>query len=165
MTIVFDCISTIVLAAGVVTNGLLAGVFFAFSCAISPEFRHIDDRSYVRAFCAINGAILNGWFLNVFLAAPLTTVASAILAVGREDASTFGWLVVGAACSMLSFGITAAGNVPLNRALDRASADTAQRLHDTRKGFEAPWNRWNHTRTVLSTAALITLVIAPFGQS
>ncbi|EFG48119.1 hypothetical protein HMPREF0183_0635 [Brevibacterium mcbrellneri ATCC 49030] len=165
MTIVFDCIFTSVLVAGVVTNGLLAGVFFAFSCAINPGFRHIDDRSYVGAFRAINGVILNGWFLSVFLVAPLTAVAGAILAVGREDVSAFGWLVVGAACSVLSFGITAAGNVPLNRALDRAPADTAQRLRDTRKGFEAPWNRWNHTRTVLSTGALVTLVIAASGQS
>lgn len=152
-------------AAGVVANGLLAGVFFAFSCAIIPGSRHLDDRSSVRAFRAINRAILNGWFLSVFLAAPLTAVASTVLALGREDASTLGWLAAGAACSTLSFGITAAVNVPLNRALDRASADTAQQLHDTRKGFEAPWNRWNHVRAVLSTAAFMALVIASASQS
>ena len=41
--------STAALAVSLITNGMLAGLFFVFSCAIYPGFRRLDDRSYVRA--------------------------------------------------------------------------------------------------------------------
>ncbi len=70
------------LIAAIVTNGLLAGLFFVFTCAIAPGFRHLDDATYVRAFRAINRAILNGWFLLVFFTAPLATSRTPCSAVG-----------------------------------------------------------------------------------
>ena len=71
------------LIAAIVANGLLAGLFFVFTCAIAPGFRHLDDATYVRAFRAINRAILNGWFLLVFFTAPLATLAYALLGYWR----------------------------------------------------------------------------------
>lgn len=97
------------------------------------------------------------------MTAPLSAIASAIMFVARESAPSVGWVVVGAACSMLSFGIAAGGNVPLNRALARGPVGTKEQLRDTRKRFEAPWRRWNHARTVLNTAALVALVITSSG--
>ena len=151
----FAFASTAVLAVSLITNGLLAGLFFVFSCAICPGFRRMDDRSYVRAFRAINRTILNVWFLSVFCAAPLTAVASAIMIIG--------WLVAGAACSVLTFVITAAGNVPLNRALEVAPADTEQQQCRARQDFEARWNTWNHARTLSSIVALTALAISSTG--
>jgi uncharacterized membrane protein len=34
-----------VLLVAVISNGLLAGVFFVFACAVCPGFRRIDDTS------------------------------------------------------------------------------------------------------------------------
>ena len=159
----FDFASTAVLAVSLITNGLLAGLFFVFSCAICPGFRRMDDRSYVQAFRAINKTILNAWFLSVFCVAPLTAVASTIMIVGQEEPTPLGWLIAGAACSVLTFAITAAGNVPLNRALEVAPADTEQQQCRARHDFEARWNTWNHARTLSSIVALTALAISSTG--
>ena len=56
-------------------------------------------------------------------------------------------------------GVTAAANVPLNNALDRVDADSAdgERLW---QHYLSRWTAWNHVRTVASTAALLALVLA-----
>ena len=72
---VFD----VTLSVAVVANGLLAGLYFAFACAVSPALGRLDSRSYVEAFRSINVVIVNGWFLSVFFLAPATAVAAAVL--------------------------------------------------------------------------------------
>lgn len=156
-------VSALILAVAIVGNGLLAGLFLVFACAVAPGFRRIDDRSYIRAFRAINAAILNGWFLSVFFAAPLAAIASAAVRAGREGAASSTWLVVGAICAVLAFVVTAAASVPLNRALDRAPVDTERQRHVTRERFEARWNGWNLLRTLASTAAVTALTLSSLG--
>ena len=63
------------LLIAIVLNGLLAGLFFAFSIAIIPGLRRVDDSTYVRSFRAINAGILNPVFLLIFCLAPLSAVA------------------------------------------------------------------------------------------
>ncbi|WP_236866724.1 anthrone oxygenase family protein [Brevibacterium daeguense] len=144
----------------IVTNGLLAGLFFAFTCAVTVGFRDVDDRTYIQAFRAINTAILNRRFLLAFFAAPLTAVVSAVLLPWRGNPTPLLWLGLGAICSALTFLITAAVNVPLNRALDRATVSSEAHVRDARQQFEPRWNRWHHTRTLTSTAALVSFALA-----
>ncbi|TSI15493.1 DUF1772 domain-containing protein [Brevibacterium aurantiacum] len=136
------------LLLAIVLNGLLAGLFFAFSIAVIPGFRRVDDSTYVRSFRAINTAILNPLFLLVFCLAPLSAVVSVVLRLWGGGAEPVLWLVIAALCSMLTFVITAGANVPLNNALDRSEVDT-----EARQRFESRWNRWNHARTLTSIGA------------
>lgn len=149
-----------VLAAAIITNGLLAGLFFAFSCAISPGFRSIDDRSYVRAFRAINAAILNVWFLSIFLAAPLSATASVVLHAWHGGSVPSILLLSGAICSILTFGITLTASVPLNRGLEQSRIDSEQQRGAARGRFEARWNRWNLVRALTSIGALTSLTFS-----
>ena len=151
-----NVISEAVAAVAIVTNGLLAGLFFVFVCAAAPGFRRVDDATYVSAFRAINRAILNGWFLSVFLAAPVAAVVSAGLRIWLTQPGT-SLAATGAACSTLTFFVTAARNVPLNTRLDRAPSATPA---IARGNFEKPWNRWNNVRTITSVSALVTLTLA-----
>ncbi|MBM9465387.1 DUF1772 domain-containing protein [Aeromicrobium sp. YIM 150415] len=144
------------LVVALVANGLLAGLFFAFSCAVSPALGRLDDRSFVEAFRSINTVIVNGWFLAVFLLAPLMAVAAAATA-GLSHRPSFWWLVAGAACAVATFVITAALNVPLNQALDAALTTTTAQYETTRTAFETAWNRWNLARTLTSLGALALL--------
>lgn len=148
------------LIAAIVTNGLLAGLFFVFTCAIAPGFRHLDDATYVRAFRAINRAILNGWFLLVFFTAPLATLAYALLGYWRAMESPSAWAWAGAVCAALTFIITAAGNVPLNTRLDHTTAGTESADRAAREQFETRWSRWNLARTITGVGALVSLAIA-----
>ena len=152
----------VILTVTVVANGLLAGLFFAFTCAVSPALGRLDDRSFVDAFRPINAVILNGWFLSVFFLAPATALVAAVWAATDRHPS-FSWVVVGAVCSALTFGITIAANVPLNQALDAALTTTPAQCDAARTAFEAAWNRWNLTRTLTSLGALAVLAGASAG--
>lgn len=156
MSVLIDAL----LVTAIVMNGLLAGLFFVFACAITPGFRRVDDATYVRAFHAINRAILNYWFLLVFFTAPLAALAYALIATRSATAVPTSWAWAGAACAALTFIITAARNVPLNTQLDRTATRTQVEYRVARERFEAPWNRWNLARTVTSIGGLVCLALA-----
>lgn len=148
------------LFVAIVANGVLAGLFFVFSVAISPGLRRADNGTYVRAFRAINTAILNGKFLTVFFVAPIAAIVCAVLHLARGGSASLPSVVAGAVCSALTFGITAAGNVPLNQELDRAPIDTEPQRRTARGRFEERWNRRNLARTITSAGALVFLAVA-----
>lgn len=150
----------VTLLVATVGNGLLAGVFLAFACAVTLGLRHVDDRCYVSTFRALNTAILNGWFLGVFLATPVATTATVLLHVGPADRSSLRWLAVGLAAAAGTMAVTAGFNVPLNRRLGAAQVRTERERAVARRHFEPRWNRWNLLRTATSTLALVCLAAA-----
>lgn len=153
---------TALLLVGAVTNGLLAGLFFAFSVAVGPGLRQVQDRQFVRTFQAVNAAILNPTFLTVFLAAPLAACGAALTSLATGDHATLLWAVLGAAGSVVTVLVTGLVNVPLNNRLAGAPT-TAEGSASARRGFELRWNRWNTVRTLSSAAALVCLVLAGLG--
>lgn len=152
----------ILLVAAIAGNGLMAGLFWAFTVAVAPAFRRLDDRGYVDAFRAINSAILNGWFLSAFMLTPLVGIAAAVFA-GERTPLAFGFLAAGAVSAAATFVITAAANVPLNNGLERASITTEQDRATARARFESSWNRWNLVRTITSIVALLSFGVAALG--
>lgn len=150
-------------ASAAVLNGLLAGLLFAFVCAVSPAYRRLSDEEFVHGFRAINEAILRPLFLTVFFAAPVTALATA--AVGTVNGTAVGGtamvlLWVGAAGSLASFLITVTVNVPLNQRLDRTPVDSTADRQAARETFESAWNRWNLVRTLASTIAVLGFALA-----
>ena len=97
----------LVAVVALLTNGLVAGLFFAFAVAVSPGLRRLDDVALTGAFRAINTAILRPSFLLVFVAAPATAVLLAVLHV-IDGSSTSTWAVGAAAASVATFVITVA---------------------------------------------------------
>ncbi|RAE66982.1 DUF1772 domain-containing protein, partial [Burkholderia multivorans] len=147
-------------ASAVVVNGLLAGLFFAFVCAVSPAYRRLSDEEFVHGFRAINRAILRPSFLTVFFAAPVTALAAAVVGTvsgAAVDGTAVLLLWVGAAGSLASFLITVTVNVPLNQRLDQAPIDTNADCSVARVGFEATWKRLNLVRCVGNIVAVLAL--------
>jgi|SRR5699024_2850764 len=148
------------LTVATVANGLLAGTFFVFACAVLPGFHRVDDATFINTVRAINRAILNGWFLLPFCLAPLAAIACAALSfwgVGRFASMAMG---IGAGASLLTFIITSAKSVPLNNFLEHTALGTEAHHRTVRGAFERPWARWNLVRTLTSLAALSCFVIA-----
>ncbi|ANJ28339.1 DUF1772 domain-containing protein [Agromyces aureus] len=148
------------LIAAIVGNGLLAGVFLAFSCGVSPGLRRVDDLTYLTVFRAINRRIVNPVFMVVFLGAPLATAAATALHLAAPSQSSSAFVVAGLVLALFAFAVTALVNVPLNNALDAAPSDDARQRADARDRFEQRWNRWNHVRAATSIAAFVLLVFA-----
>lgn len=153
-------IGNVVVVAALLTNGLLAGTWFAFDRAIGTAFARIEDDVHLVVFRTINRTILGGTFLTVFAAAPLTGLGAAFVLAPAAQAPV-AWLArAGAACAVATVLVTAIGNVPLNRRLERAAGDSADARGHARHAFETSWNRWNLARTVSSALAVTALSTA-----
>ena len=147
---------TAALVAAVITNGLMAGLFAAYSYAVMPGLGRSDDRTFVEAMQQTNAAILNGWFGLCFGGAVLFAAAAVLLHLGRPGLP---WIVAGLVLYVAVLVITLGINVPLNDRL--AAAGDPATLADpaaVRAAFEGVWVRWNVVRAVCSTAAFGCLV-------
>ena len=139
--------------AATVLMGLSAGLFTTFSYAVMPGLRRTDDTTFVQTMRAINIAILNPVFGLIFVGAGIAAAAAVIAGWGSAARP---WLLAGLLLYVAgAFIVTGAVNVPLNDALE-AGTDSAARL---RGAFEDRWVVSNYVRSVLTTAAFVSLVI------
>ena len=155
-------LSSAVLAAAVLTMGLMAGVFGIFSHTIMPGLRHTDDRTFVGAFQSIDRAIINPWFMAAFFGALVFTGVAAVLHLSGDKRNVLPWIGTAFVLYLIAVVITVAVNVPLNDAL-KAAGDPARigDLPAVRRHFdEARWSAWNLVRTLTCTAAFGCLVAA-----
>jgi uncharacterized membrane protein len=154
-----------VLGLSLVTMGLLAGLFYAFSCAILPGLQNADDRTLIDGMQHIDKAIENPVFFATFLGAPALTVAALLMSRGRGSRSVLRWLVVAAALALLGIVVTGAFSLPLND--DLKNAGDAFRIGDpgkVRDDYVGPWVAWNIVRTLLFTGSFACLAAAVFER-
>ncbi|WP_457030512.1 anthrone oxygenase family protein [Kitasatospora sp. P5_F3] len=150
-----------VLLGATLTMGLSAGLFFAYSCSVMPGLAKADDRTFVETMQRINVAILNGWFMVVFVGAIVLTLLAVVLQFRGGDRGLLPWLIAAAVLYLVVLVVTGAVNVPLNDQLAAAgSLDGIPDLAAVRETFETTWVRWNTVRTVSATAGFGCLVAA-----
>jgi uncharacterized membrane protein len=153
----------VVLGAAAVAMGLLAGLFYAFACAIVPGLHASSDRTVVEAMQNINEGIENPVFFATFLGAPALAVWALVAERRRGSPAGARWVAAGLVLYAVCFLVTMAANIPLNETLADAGdpahiADIAQ----VRDDFETPWVVWNIVRTVAVAAAFGCLTRAVF---
>jgi len=144
----------LVLVAATVATGLQAGTYYTWASGVMPGLARVDDRTFVHAMQQMNIAIVNPVFMATFLGAPILAAA----AVATTSSSARPWVIGGLAFAVATVVITAAGNMPLNNAIDAAGdVDRIADLAAVRADFESSWVRWNIVRAVTSTASLAAL--------
>lgn len=149
-------IDSTLLTTGVVSSGLMAGLFYGWTVSVIPGLRRIPDSAYINTMQDINRAIINPAFIVPFMGIPVALAVGSVAQFRAGDARR-GWLLAGAAATYTVgvLGITGRRNVPLNDSLDgfdlaeATNAATAIR----RSSYETPWNRWHYLRTAASAAA------------
>ena len=148
-----DTVRTLSLVAALLTTGLMAGVYLAFSIAVLPGLARQDDLTFVTAMRGMNQAILNGWFAVVF-GGPLVLGVAAV-ATRLPSYAGLGWAALGLAAYGVTLGATAVVNVPLNNLLESTDSHA-----EARALFERRWVVWNLVRTVACVAAFVALTLA-----
>jgi len=144
----------LVLVAATVATGLQAGTYYTWASGVMPGLARVDDRTFVHAMQQMNIAIVNPVFMATFLGAPILAAA----AVATTSSLARPWVIGGLAFAVATVVITAAGNMPLNNAIDAAGdVDRIADLAAVRADFESSWVRWNIVRAVTSTASLAAL--------
>src|ERR687892_241337 len=143
------------LLAATLSVGLMAGVFGLYTHTIMPGLATTDDRTFVGAFQAIDRAIINIWFVPVFVGALIFTAVAAVLSIGEERNDALPWAVAAFVLYLLVVVVTGRVNVPRNDAIKAAGdPDRIGDLAAVRRDFDEPrWRRWNLFRTLASTAA------------
>lgn len=153
---------TATLAGATVTTGLIAGLFYAFSCAVNLGLASQPDASYVASMQTINRRIQNPLFFATFFGAACFLLLAFVLYLPHRRSARFPLLVL--ACALYIGGgvlLTVVANVPLNERLDTVAADaTPHTLAQARAAYEGPWNAWHTARTAASVLAFIALVAA-----
>jgi len=152
--------STILLAATTTTTALMAGLFYAYSCSVVPGLGRLPDTGYIAAMQSINRCIQNPVFFMGFMGALLLLPLSTYLQYGT---GRFYFLLAATIVYAAGvFGVTAAGNVPLNNALDAFNVHTASadEIARQRARFEDYWNPLNTVRTLASVLTVVLVITA-----
>lgn len=136
---------------------LLSGVFFGYAVSVNGALGKLRDEEYVRAMQSINKVIQNPLFFLTFMGPVILLPFATFLTY--DNASIQFWLMLFATIIYIvgTFGITVAGNVPLNDQLAKADIGAA---HEARDRFEKPWNRLHAVRTIASVIVTILLFAA-----
>ena len=143
----------ILLAAGALGCGLMAGVYFAFSAFIMAALDRIGKAHAVAAMNAINFGIVRSAFMPLFAGTTLISLALGAASLTSRPEPGGAAVVAGA---VIYFGgmfvVTMVCNVPLNDALSHAG-DQTDATKAAWSGYKTRWTRWNHVRTAASAIA------------
>lgn len=156
-------ISSIFLLAATICLGLMAGLFYAYSCSVMPGLSRLQDQQYISAMQSINRAIQNPVFFmsffGVLILLPITTYLKY-----SQPISTVFWYILAATIIYLAgaFLVTIFGNIPLNNTLDRFDLMKAseESIKAQREIFETKWNTLNNIRTLASFLSFICALVA-----
>ena len=159
-------IQTITLFIATFTTGLMAGIFFTWTNAVTPGIGKLKDIEYLSALQSMNRVILNPAFYMVFLCPIVTVPLATVLNYNTEPSFIFWLLLVTTIIYLLGvFFITILGNIPLNELLDKNDLDkfSLEETRNLRNGIEKKWNNYNFIRTITSSISLILLIIICFS--
>lgn len=155
--------STVLLIITATFTALMAGLFYAWSCSVTIGIGRLPDSAYLSAMQVMNRAILNVFFLGIFMSTLILLPVCTYLYYHQPLTTTFWCLLLATLFYGIGvFGVTMIGNVPMNDALDAFNIQkaTASELAAMRAKFEGPWNSLNMVRAVCGTISLVFTIIA-----
>jgi uncharacterized membrane protein len=134
-------------------SGLIAGVFYGFSTFVMKALARIAPAEGIAAMQSINVVVINPLFLGVFMGMVLVCITLIILSTLRWNRPGSGFIIAGCVLYLVgTFLVTMFGNVPLNDALAKVSADDPASVINW-SDYVSRWTLWNHLRTAAALAA------------
>lgn len=159
---------TIIQIIAVTLVGLAAGLFYSYSCSVVNGLGNLGDKEYLLGFQSINRVILNPVFLLSFMGSLIILPIAAWMTYKNGAAPSFYYLLAAAIVYAVGvFGITIAGNVPLNNMLDKFDISNAsiEALRSMRDKFENKWNTLQHVRALANIVAFVLSIISLVKRS
>jgi uncharacterized membrane protein len=154
---------TAILFGATVLMGLLAGLFYAFACAVIVGLSDAQDRTLIDGMQHINDSIENPVFFLSFLGAPALAIWALIIERRSGESQIVRYVLAAIVLYGVAFIVTGAFNIPLNNDLkDAGDVGQIGDLAKVRDDFLGPWIAWNVVRTVASIAAFACLAWALF---
>ncbi len=156
-------IELIILVLAILFTGLMAGIFFIWTNAVTPGIGKLNDMGYLRALQSMNRIILNTSFRIVFIGAVIA-VALVPLFYYKTFPNYIFWTFIAVFIIYWIgvFAVTFLGNIPLNRMLDNTNLETIsiENAKTLRIAIETKWNNLNLIRTITSTISFLLLILS-----
>ncbi|MFJ6081890.1 DUF1772 domain-containing protein [Streptomyces sp. NPDC092369] len=150
----------VLVVLGVLGTGLVAGVFCGFSTFVMRALAALPKAQGVAAMNSINVCAVQPPFMLVFLgSAVLCAVIAVVTFVVWPDEGTVELLVGSALYLFGTFGVTMVANVPRNDALLKLEPGTPEAATYW-PTYVREWTTWNTVRTVASSGAAVSYVLA-----
>jgi uncharacterized membrane protein len=150
-------IVTLVAALGC---GTLAGVWFAFSGFVMAALGRLPAPQGIAAMQSINRLAPTPPLMTAMFGTALLCLGLMIWALLSLDETGARWVLAGGVVYLVgTIGVTMAGNVPLNNALESADPESAAGA-ELWSEYLRKWTAWNHVRLLGSLAAAALLVLA-----
>jgi len=156
----------VVLVAAGLLSGIFAGFMYGYTYSVVPGLRQMKPDQHIIAMQEINVKIINPAFMVVFLGPvfllPLATY------LYRAEAS-FPLVLAAAVLYIVGvFGVTAAGNVPMNNRLETIRAEQiseaeAETVRQWYHGIRSRWMIFHNLRTALAIVATALVLITSLG--
>ena len=160
--------NTIILVVTTLSSGLMAGLFYTWSISVTPGLAKVGNENYLQAFQSMNRAILNPAFFIFFMGLVILLPLLSYLYYQSPISAQF-WYIISAAVLYIvgTMSVTIVGNVPMNNALEVLQIESMnpEQMTTFRLGFESKWNKLNMIRTVCSSLAFVSLIIACLQDS
>jgi len=148
----------ILLIAGCVGSGMMAGLFASFSSFVMKALASLSSRSGIEAMQAINRLIVRPSFLIVFVGTGVLGIVAVVLSWRQVDGYAF--QVVATSLYLLACIVsTILFNVPLNDKLAEIDANSEKGALFWQH-YLVTWTRWNHVRAIATFVASILFACA-----
>ncbi len=149
------------LSSTIFFTALSAGLFYSWSVSVIPGTKRVSDSVYIETMQAINKAILNPWFLIIFIG-PIILLFINCFEYYHHKQVFYVVLIASIFYTLGTVGVTAFGNVPLNNALDAISTNklSLKELIEIRHEYEVKWNQFHFIRTIFSVTSFALLLLA-----
>lgn len=141
-------------------SALVGGVFQSFSDFVMRGLISAEPAGGMEAMQQLNRTVFRSVFLATLLGLVPATLGFALYAGARLSGPPRALIIAAAIIyALLVFGVTAAGNVPMNEQLD-GLAHTSAEGHAYWAVYGRVWTWWNHLRTAGSVATAVCLLLA-----
>jgi uncharacterized membrane protein len=146
-------------ATAVITCGLVAGVFLAFSDFVMKSLHAARPASGIESMQLINRKVYGSIFLALLIAMAVASVCLAAYTFLRMSGPEAVWIIAG--CALYAIGVfvvTVVFNVPMNQRLD-AMNHASEEAASYWAIYARSWTSWNHVRTLASAGAATCFLI------
>lgn len=155
--------NTILLILTTLFSGLMAGLFYSWSVSVTPGLAKVGDENYLKAFQAMNRAIINHVFLIIFMGLVIMLLVLTYLYHNSPVPVQY-WFIISATVIYLLgvMAVTILGNIPMNNTMEvlHIEAMNFEQMASFRLGFESKWNKLNTIRTICSSLSFTFLILA-----
>lgn len=153
----FDKLAHISSILALITFGLIAGFFYAYSVDVMPALDKLPPLEAIRAMQEINIAVRNPVFFTTFFG-PLFIggITFTLYAFAKNKKAAFFILFATLTYLLAAFFPTSSINVPMNIELGLLNAvENDTKTMEIWKVYSDKWTFWNTVRTIGSTLALV----------